>query len=165
MKSFLNDIEKKNSKENLISNDEEDLANQYLGFNKNSTLKARLFNKNSQLIMSSYNSSVEANNKINQIFNLGNSNDDLLNEFLTQNQLNSNANNKNLDENTNNITNNHLTYNSQVSKSRMVPGSQNGLNISSQITNGFNNVSKSNSLIGSKIGRNVSSNLEDANNL
>lgn len=84
-------MEKKNYSNNLISNkDEDDYTHQYLSFNKNSSLKARLLNKNSNLILSSMKSSTEANEKIKDLFNLGIDNDKILKEILDETSFNNN---------------------------------------------------------------------------
>ena len=80
------------NKDNLIENyDDDDQANKYLGFNKNSSLKARLFNKNQNLIINAVNGSVDHKN--NSIFNMieseGGLMKNILNDQTIENDINS----------------------------------------------------------------------------
>jgi len=92
VKNYFNNIEKKDSTTNINLYEDDDTHN-YLGFNKNSSLKARLFNKNSKLILSSLNN--DSKSKLNDNFNsiLGYNDEDLLKEILN------NIENKDLEKN------------------------------------------------------------------
>jgi len=85
---------------------QDDLTDNYLNFNKNASLKARLFNKNSQLIISSLNSS--SNGDINFSDILG-TKDDFLNQVLNDNQ--SKNDNNNLIQNSNSFFGSKLISN------------------------------------------------------
>lgn len=77
--------------ENLLdNNDDDDPANKYLGFNKNSSLKARLFNKNQNLIINAVNGSADYKN--NSIFNMIGSQEDLMKHILNDQTMENDIN-------------------------------------------------------------------------
>jgi len=97
VKNYIDNLDKKDSNPKLNIHDEETTDN-YLNFNKNASLKARLFNKNSQLIISSLSTNTNENNNYSDI--LG-TKDDFLNQILNSDAKynKNNLNNTNLHAN------------------------------------------------------------------
>ena len=124
VKNYLN-FTKNNSSEN-INEDEDDPSSNYLGFNKNSCLKARLFNKNQDMILNALN----GNNSINKnsIFNMSGTDDDFINNLMNNKNNNNSSNNskKNLENNTmNNEINNNFNLNNNPIQGNLTKNNMN----------------------------------------
>jgi hypothetical protein len=134
MKNYINTLD---MKENNQSKHQEEISDTYLNFNKNASLKARLFNKHSQLIISSMNNETK-NKNFGEI--LG-TDSEFLNEILNMDNNNNNINN------INNINNDNYSQNSTLLNNNLKTNSVIGSklsNLNENFQNNKNNLSQYN---------------------
>ena len=160
VKNYIDNLDRKESNHKLHVHDE-DTTDNYLNFNKNASLKARLFNKNSQLIISSLNNASKGN--INNYSDILGTKDDFLNQILNSDQ-NNNFNNNHTKSHANSVIGSKI-FNNNIGNAKSNTtnfGNSNTL-FNNNINNNFNDNITSNLNNFSKVSNPTQNNMQGGN--